>query len=296
MSILAIFINSNVHAQSINQYIKGHLSGSFENYSQYYMKDEKIGAFLPPDKFGSNSFLKLDYNYGDFSAGLQYESYLPPVLGFFPIPVENKSKIVNKYFKYTKEKFSIQVGDFYEQFGNGLIFRAYENRQIGINNAMEGANIFVQPTKFMKLKAIYGRTRKVYDYANSISRGLDAEIDINQMFGIKESNTSMSVGGSYVGRYQEYSGPIDNFPANVDAFAGRFDITANNFTLSGEYVEKSEDPHLLNNQSFEKGKAMQINAGFTKNNFGATVTLRSLSNMDYRAEREGEFCSIAPLN
>ena len=60
-------------------------------------------------------------------------------------PEINQSKIVNKYFKYTDERFSVQVGDFYEQFGSGLIFRAFENRQIGINNAVEGFNIHVNP-------------------------------------------------------------------------------------------------------------------------------------------------------
>ena len=50
----------------------GHFSGSFDMYSQYYMKDEKTGAVLPQDKIGSNNFLKLDYSYKKFTAGLQF--------------------------------------------------------------------------------------------------------------------------------------------------------------------------------------------------------------------------------
>ena len=95
------FLSSNQSfSQSLNQLIKGNFSGSYENYSQYYLKDDKIGALLPLDRIGSNGFLKLDYNYGKFSAGAQFESYLPSILGYFPIPVDNQSKIVNKYFKY----------------------------------------------------------------------------------------------------------------------------------------------------------------------------------------------------
>ncbi len=284
--------------QQLNDYIKGHFSGSYENFSQYYMKDDKIGAFLPADRFASNGFLKLDYQYGAFSAGAQYESYLPAIAGFFPTPTDAKSKIVNKYFRYDSKKFSVQVGDFYEQFGNGLVFRAFENRQIGINNALEGFNVYVEPANFLKVKVIYGRTRKIFEYSNSVTRGVDAEFDLNKMFGVKEKDnaTNVTIAGSYVGRYQEYAGAVDNFPATVNAFAGRFDLSSTSFSLNAEYVEKGKDPNLLNNQSFAKGKALQINSGYTKNNFGATVTLRAISNMTFTSDREGEFASLAPVN
>ena len=296
--LIATISFNSLFAQQLSQYIKGHFNGSFENYSQYYMKDEIIGASLPQDRIGSNSFLKLDYNYGKFSTGVQFESYLPPVLGYFPIPVTNQSKIVNKYFKYTEDKFSVQVGDFYEQFGSGLIFRSFENRQIGINNALEGFNVYVEPANFLKVKVIYGRTRKIFDYSNSVTRGVDAEFDLNKMFGVKEKDnaTNVTIAGSYVGRYQEYAGAVDNFPATVNAFAGRFDLSSTSFNLNAEYVEKGKDPNLLNNQSFAKGKALQINSGYTKNNFGATVTLRAISNMTFTSDREGEFASLAPVN
>lgn len=299
--LIALFLNffsTKITAQNLNNYIKGHLNGSVENYSQYYMKDEKIGAYIPPDRYGSNTFLKLDYNYGKFSTGIQLESYMPPILGFFPVSVNNQNKIINKYFKYTEDKFSIQIGDFYEQFGNGLIFRAYENRQIGINNAMEGINVHVEPTSFLKMKIVYGRTRKIMDYANSVSRGMDAEIDVNNLLGIKEKDntTHVTLGGSYMNRYEEYTGPVVDFPAAVSAVAARLDISSNNFTFSGEYAEKGKDPNLLNNQSFDKGKVLLVNASYTKNNFGATASFRSLTNMNYAAERETEFPSISPLN
>jgi hypothetical protein len=301
-SILAIiFFNlllgsNQSFSQSLNQLIKGNFSGSYENYSQYYLKDDKIGALLPLDKIGSNGFLKLDYNYGKFSAGAQFESYLPAILGYFPIPVDNQSKIVNKYFKYTDEKFSVQVGDFYEQFGSGLIFRAFENRQIGINNAVEGFNIHVNPTDFFRMKIIYGRTRQVFEYAKAVNRGVDTELDVNQLFGRKNDPINFTVGGSYFGKYQDYTGPLDKFPSTVHSFAGRVDINANDFSLSSEYVEKASDPNLLNNQSFDKGKAFQVNGSFTKNNFGATATFRSVYNMNATSDRNQEFTSIAPLN
>ncbi|MFY7965683.1 MAG: DUF6029 family protein [Chitinophagaceae bacterium] len=297
LTIIALTVISNIFSQQLNNLIKGHLNGSFENYSQYYMNDEKIGAFAPFDKVGTNNFLKLDYTYGNFTTGIQYESYLPSILGYNALPL-NQSKIANKYFKYSEENYSIQVGDFYEQFGSGLIFRAFENRQIGINNALEGVNVYLQPTNFSKLKVIYGKTRKLFEYSNSITRGIDAEFDLTKAFGKKnkQHKTNITIGGSYVGRFQDYTGPIDDYPSTVNAYATRLDINSGNFTFNAEYVNKGRDPHVLNNNSFEKGKALLVNTSYTKNNFGITVTARAISNMDFRAEREVEFATYLPVN
>lgn len=283
-------------AQNNNQTIKGKLNGSYESYSQYYLNDSKIGAFAPQDKLGSNNFLKLDYTYGKLSAGIQYESYLPSIIGYYATPL-NASKIANKYFKYTEDKFSVQVGDFYEQFGSGLIFRSFENRQIGINTALEGVNIFIEPTNFSKLKVIYGKTRNNFNYANSITRGADVEFDLNKLFNPTNStNSSVSLGASYIGRFQEYTGPNDDFPSTVNAFASKLNISKGDFTLDAEYVSKGRDPHLLNNYSMENGKALLINTGFTKNNFGFLLTARSIKNMGFRAERDVEFATSMPVN
>ena len=37
------------------------------------------------------------------------------------------------------------VGNFYDQFGSGLVFRSYEERNLGIDNAMDGFRLILQP-------------------------------------------------------------------------------------------------------------------------------------------------------
>ncbi len=285
-----------VFAQDASPLLKGQLNGSFENYSQYYMKDEKIGAAVPQDKIGSNSFFKLDYTIGNFSTGLQHESYLPSILGFYTLPV-TQSKLVNKYFKYTDKNFSVQVGDFYEQFGSGLIFRSFENRQIGINNSLEGANFFVAPTNGIRLKAFYGKPRKVFEIFNATVRGFDGEFELSKLLHPqKQTKTSITIGGSYVGRYQEYTGPIDDFPSTVNSYAARVDVSSGNFSINAEYVNKGSDPHLINNYSTADGKSLLVNATYAKNNFGWTLTARALSNMDFRYDRENEVATLLSVN
>ena len=232
---------------------KGHLSGSFESYTQFYQKDEKINAILPQDRVGSNNFLKLDYTYKGFSAGVQFESYLPSIAGY-PFNI-NQSKLANRYFKYTAKKFSVQVGDFYEQFGSGLIYRSWENRQIGINNALEGVNVQVTPLPFLRIKAISGKQRKVFEQANSVVRGADVAIDFSKFSKKENPTTRVEAGLSYVTRYQQYTGPDPDFPATVKAMAARLDVAGPVASLSMEYVNKAKDPSLTNNQDVSDGKA-----------------------------------------
>lgn len=296
---LAVSVCGKAAVAQLDQLTKGHLSGSFDSYTQYYRTDEKINAIPPPDKIGSNNFFKLDYTYRQFTAGVQYEAYLPAIQGF-PFNstkgTRNESKLVNRYFRYSGDRLSIQVGDFYEQFGSGLVFRAWENRQIGINNALEGVNVQVQPTDFLKLKVVYGRPRKYFDYADATVRGADAEINMNRLFTKNNSGAVNVTGGfSYVSRYQEYTGSADKFPATVDAWCGRMNIDNGSASLGVEYVSKASDPHTANAYSDEKGKAILVNAAYTAGKFGANLTYRGISNMDYRSERDAA-ATVLPVN
>ena len=51
--------------------------------------------------------------------------------------IYNNDGIAQYFFKYEDQKNEIKVGSIYEQFGNGLIFRAWEDRQLGINNSIK---------------------------------------------------------------------------------------------------------------------------------------------------------------
>lgn len=282
----------------LEQLANGHLSGSFESYTQYYREDAKIAAIPPPDKIGSNNFFKLDYTYKQFTAGIQYEAYLPAIQGFPFLGTKqtrSEGKLVNRYFRYNGDKLSLQVGDFYEQFGSGLVFRSWENRQIGINNALEGVNVQATPVDFIKLKLVYGRPRKYFDYSNSVVRGADADINLNRLFTKQSSAVNVNGGFSYVSRYQEYTGSADKFPATVNAWAGRLAVDAGNASLGVEYVHKGADPHVANVFSDASGKAILVNAAYTAGRFGVNLTYRGMSNMDYRGEREAEG-TVLPVN
>ncbi|MDZ7774807.1 MAG: DUF6029 family protein [Bacteroidales bacterium] len=148
----------------------------------------------------------MTYRYGDFSAGLRYEAYLPPLNGFDA--QYNGHGIAHRYVKYSGELLDITVGNFYEQFGNGLVFRSYEEWSLGYDNAMDRVRITLKPATGITLKGVYGTQRHYWnDYENGnrgIVRGVDAEINFNYLFSaLKTSKTRIMLGGSFVSKYEK---------------------------------------------------------------------------------------------
>lgn len=103
----------------------GHLSGSFETNTIYYVEDSKTGAVVPHNSYGSNNFLKLDYQLGRFSAGVQLEYYPHPLVGTpmqgYEYVMEGFSinNLTEKYISWTDRNYSVTVGDFYERSAAG---------------------------------------------------------------------------------------------------------------------------------------------------------------------------------
>ena len=108
----------------------GAVSGNFQIISQYYNSDTLINAILPDHKMGLNSFANVNYNKGNFSAGIRYESYLNPIEGY---PTSfNGTGLGYRYANWKNKSLDVTIGNFYEQYGSGLILRAYEERNLGV--------------------------------------------------------------------------------------------------------------------------------------------------------------------
>lgn len=277
-----------LHSEALSQQV-GRINGGFETNAQYYMDDASINAEAPREKMASNNYLKLDYEYKNFTIGVRYEAYLPPLLGY---PTSYRGRgIVNRYVRYTDEFMEITAGNFYEQFGSGLILRAYEERLLGIDNSIDGVNIKFAPLPFLRVKAVYGNQRAFFDVGGGIVRGLDTTLDIRELLGLGEGN-GIEVGGSIVSKFESYTGPDDNVPENVDAFAGRINLGNSNLSLEAEYVSKSADPTIINNNSQLSGNALWINLGHVHGSFGTNLTFRRLENMDFRSERMASLTNL----
>lgn len=260
----------------------GSLSGSFETNTIYYLPDSKIGADAPDDRFGSNNYLKFDYRIGRFSAGLMYEAYLPVLQG---MPGELKDgKIVFKYAAFEDRGLGVRVGDFYDQFGSGLVFRAYEDRALGLNTSVEGVQLTYRYGDYLALKGIWGHPRKYMDRTESQVRGMDVSLNLSSFLNIKESYLSLE--GSYLSRYERYTGTLADVDPSVDAYSLRLGWEYGSFTLKGELVKKTKDASSYNDWQSKKGSAGLVEIGYSGKGLGILLSGRRLEYMDFRSSRD----------
>ena len=282
---------------------KGQLHGNVQTLFQNYNPDDAIGAQVPDAKAAMNTFGNFTYTYGQFTAGVRFESYQNAILGF---PNRFKgSGIGSRYVRYNSDNLDITVGNFYEQFGNGLSFRTYWEPNLGIDNAMDGVRVIFKPFKGLSLKAVYGQQRFDFDsrIINSagIVRGIDGEMSLNEL--VKpwaEKPLKVTLGGSFVSKYQagetfERDSSVFILPNNVGATAGRLGLVYKNFQFTGEYIVKINDPNADNGFIYKNGQSIFMNGAFSKKGFGVTASAKYVDNMAFRSDRDALLFDV-PIN
>jgi hypothetical protein len=280
-----IIVLSGILFTAVNaQQIMPGINGNFEINSQYYQADSAIEAPVVNEKLLNNGFLNLNYVNGNFRAGLRYEAYLNPLLGFDAR--FQGSGIPFRYAGYSYEGLDVTVGNFYDQFGNGLIFRSYEERAIGIDNAIDGIRVGYKLTDGIYIKGFVGRQRDFFELGKSLVRGADADIQLNEFIpSWKDNKFRLGLGGSFVSKYQKDDDVVRILPENVAAYAARTNINYGRFALNAEYAYKYNDPYIGNGFIYKNGEALYMNLAYTKKGLGASVTAKRIDNMGFRSDR-----------
>jgi hypothetical protein len=267
----------------------GYFFGGLESNSQWLMPDEEIGFDAPEDRFRSNNYLQLNYNLGKFTAGVQYEAYLPSALLGYSDTWDKQNGIGTYYLNFKNETLDITGGYFYEQFGSGLILRTWEDRQLGINNALKGLRVKFNPINEVQLTGVYGQVRNGFDVSEGVIQGLDANVDLSSL--LKVEVVDLKLGASYVGRYQS-SGSSDSIPATVNAYGGRLDFVVKNFYGGIEAITKDPDvivtEEVVSSPQLFDGTALQVNLGYAQKGLGVNSTFRRLENFSFYADRYAE--------
>lgn len=266
------------------------IHGNFQIDAQYYLVDSVIGAPVVPEKVLTNGFANLIFSKGNFNAGIRYESYLNPLLGF-----DSRYKgsgITYRYATYTVNDLEVTVGNFYDQFGSGLIFRSYEERGLGIDNAMDGIRLKYNPWNGIYLKGFIGEQRSFFSKGPGIVRGFDGEISLmDAITKLQSSKTRITVGGSVVSKFQSDNDPLYKIPENVLSFATRLNLTRGNFTFYAEHAYKYNDPSLVNATPespigiYKEGQALYMNGAYSQKGLGISLSTKYIDNMSFRSDR-----------
>ena len=202
----------------------GRISGNFQIDMQSYTKDTLIGAYDKVDeKVLSNGFLWLNYSSNNFNAGLRYENYLNPILG-----IDKRFKgngIAFKFAELTSNVIDITAGNFYEQFGSGIILRSYQEYALGFDNAIDGLRVKFRPIDAIEMKGLIGKQRKYWSQSDGIIRGGDISVNVNKLFSNNLfEDIQIDLGGSVVSKYQKDVNSTYNLPQNVLLWATRLSI------------------------------------------------------------------------
>jgi len=264
----------------------GVINGDFNLNLQSYQEDSKIGAEAQDEIVLNNAYLNLNYTRGNFATGIRYESYLNALADFDP---EFKGNgIMYRYATYSIDNLEITAGNYYEQLGSGLIFRSYEEKGLGIDNAMDGVRLKYVPIDGLFLKTFIGKSRTHFTYSDGIFRGADAELNINQILN-SELKTKIIFGGSFVSRYQQRDNLIFQIPQNVSAYASRINLMHGKWSYFGEYAYKINDPANVLSQSqmnYANGAAFTQNITFSKRGFGISAEMHRTDNMTFKSDRD----------
>ena len=286
--IFALSLTSIVSAQGFLS--KSQVHGSFEFDGMYYQADDALGitdSLINGNVFGFNGFADIIYSIGDFSAGFRYEAYLPPIAGF-ERSLEGQG-FPYLWASYTTEKFSFTVGNFYEQFGNGLTLRTYQEWTLGYDNSINGARVTYEPVRGLILKGVYGTQRyfwaKYEKNGRGIVKGFDAELNLNDVFGsMAASKVRLILGGSAVSKYQSDQQTFYKMPQNVASFAGRFNLGIGKFNFTSEYAYKINDPSAVNNYIYKSGDALIFTGSYSTKGLGIFAMFKRIDNMSFKSD------------
>lgn len=258
--------------------------GNFQMDAQYYLADSIIDAPEVPEKILMNAFANINISWQNFNFGMRYESYQNPMLGYDPR--YKGSGIPYRFASYTQDNLEVTVGSFYDQFGNGLIFRSYEERNLGIDNAMDGIRLLYRPVKGLTMKGLIGEQRLYFDKGPGIIRGFDAELSINEVFSVlSESQNRWIIGAGAVSKFQHDRDPLFNLPENVAAVAGRVNFSRRAFNFAAEYAHKANDPSAENNFIYKDGQALVLSSSYSVSGAGLLVSAKRIDNMGFRSDR-----------
>lgn len=260
------------------------VGGNTQIDAQYYYPDSIIGADTVPEKMLMNGYTNIILTKGGFTAGFRYEAYQNPLLGF-STDFEGQG-IPYRYATYAEDNIEVTLGNYYEQFGSGMIYRTYEARTLGYDNVMDGFRVKYTPYKGVYMKGIWGKQRRYWDLGEGIVRGIDGEIHLNEVLNDSvERKSSWIFGGSFVSKYQEDRDPLMVLPENVGSYAGRFQFISGGFQLSGEMAHKINDPSRDNNLIYKDGNALLLTTTYSRKGLGIFLSGKVVDNMSYRSDR-----------
>lgn len=269
------------------------LNGSIQSDILLPQEDDAIGTKYDSNSdFLTNTYADLHLRSKWVDAGARVEFMEYPLPGF-----ERDFEGWGVPHLYVKGKFGsgweVTLGDLYDQFGSGFIFRAYEERSLGIDNSIRGLRLNMSAIDGLNLKVLGGLQRRYWDWDDeAIVGGADAELNIDRFSAkMQDKGINWMVGASFVAKKEDDEmimvNPVQrlNLPETVTAFDVRTRYQQGNYSLMAEYAMKSQDPSFDNGYIYKKGNALMLSASYSKRGMSALVQAKRSEDMSFRSRR-----------
>ena len=274
-----------------NYFSKSRLNGAVQTEFLIPFEDEAIGTGTYDSPVLNNTYFDLTFNAPYLSVGARLQVTEWPLPGF-----ENDFKGGGVPYIWATGSYKWAqhtVGDFYQQFGSGLVLRSYEERSLGIDNAIRGGRLKLNPIDGLSFTALGGKQRRYWDWNDSWVWGGDVEWSFNETFrNAFNPKFGWSMGFSYVGKYE---GDEDiftpdmnyklNLPNKIAAFDVRTKFRIRNFNILAEFATKSSDPNADNGYIYRPGTAALLSATYSSKGFSAFLQAKRSDNMSFRSKR-----------
>lgn len=285
-----LFLTLCITAKAFSQ---GTLSGDLMMNLNFYQRDTNIKASGNPlyDNYlsGGESWLNLRYATNGFTFFVRgdgfYNSNLKnPTSAMTDVGVGAWS--ISKDFK----DLSITVGSIYDQIGSGIIYRAYEDRALLIDNALVGVELKYRLSDKIAMKGFVGQ-QKNNNFVNNkryapVIKGFNADGDFNvgkvhllPGVGILNRTLDKDDYSSIVETIKTQDSAHHFVPVyNMYAFSGYNTLTYKNFSWyvegdvkssetiveNGLYVDKPGDLEYTSLNIGRKGVALSLSGKRTK--------------------------------
>jgi hypothetical protein len=283
-----------------------HITGGLQTNANFFIADDKrVGTGIPQydyQKFGAESWLNLNYSNWGFDMGLRFDLFNNSNL-LNPSDVYNNQGIGRWFVHKNVGKLELEGGYLYDQIGSGMIYRAYEERALMIDNALLGIKVGYALNENWKIKGFTGRQKQQFSLYNTVVRGavLEGFIKPDSLKNFSLAPGIGAVGRTYaretvdqiVNTIATYA-PQDSTGAQYNTYAATLynTLTAGKFIWYVEGALKSydviNDPNALSAKGVRgkienrKGYTFYSSLAYSQKGLGVSLEVKRTNNFSYR--------------
>ena len=280
----------------------GRLSGDLQSNVLFFNEDPSINATGTPQYnnylSGTETWLSLRYTQKDFSAFVRFDGFYNSNL-YNPTLAYNGVGLGAVTLTKTVGDLQFTGGYIYDQIGSGILFRAYEDRGLLIDNALIGLHMRYKPSDHFTIKGFVGNQKNTalfgqepfarrepvikginaegdYNLGDKVQmthrgRALNRTIDQTSMDGVAGAINSQPLETRFVPKYNMFAGTIYNT------------LNIGTFSLYTEAAYKTHEAILRDGRLQDlKGTVLYSTLSYAQKGYAITLNAKRTQNFEMR--------------